>query len=69
MYKANGALFIGHFVGGKAEGPCFYVMKDGSFYRGEMVDNKAHCTNGKFVTKNFNYEGGFKNNQLDGKGK
>ncbi len=43
MYKENGAVFIGHFVSGKAQGPCFYVMKDGSYYKGFMKDNHAEC--------------------------
>ncbi len=34
MYKGNGAFFIGNFVDGKAEGTCFYVMKDGSYFKG-----------------------------------
>jgi hypothetical protein len=41
MYKSNGAYFVGKFEGGKAEGPCFYVLKDGSYYKGDMNDNKA----------------------------
>ena len=70
MYKANGALFIGMFVGGVANGPCFYIMKDGSFYRGKMKNNTAYCEgNGQFVAQSLHYVGGFKNNQFDGKGK
>jgi hypothetical protein len=70
MYKANGALFIGMFVGGVANGPCFYIMKDGSFYRGDMKNNTADCEEkGEFVAQSFQYAGGFKNNQFHGKGK
>lgn len=43
MYKENGAYFIGYFVSGKAEGPCFYIMNNGSYYKGSMKDNKADC--------------------------
>jgi len=41
MYKENGAVFVGKFVSGKAEGPCFYVMKDGSYFQGIMKQNFA----------------------------
>lgn len=69
MYKENGAFFIGNFVSGKAQGPCFYVMKDGSYYRGEMKDNVAECEKGEFVSKDFEYTGGFRDNMFHGKGK
>ena len=69
MYKENGAFFIGNFVSGKAQGLCFYVMKDGSYYKGLMKDNQAECDEGEFVSNSYRYVGGFKNNTFHGKGK
>lgn len=53
MYKENGAVFVGKFVSGKAEGPCFYVMKDGSYFQGIMKQNFAQCENGLFISPTF----------------
>ena len=41
MYKDDGALFIGYFDHGKANGPGRYIFKNGSYYDGEMRDNTA----------------------------
>ena len=68
MYKENGAYFIGNFVSGKANGPCFYAMSNGSFYQGLMKGNNADCENGEFSSKVFEYKGGFKDNLFHGKG-
>lgn len=59
MYKENGSVFIGNFVSGKAEGPCFYVLKDGSYFKGNMKDNHAHCEEGIFISPSYEYSGGF----------
>lgn len=41
MYYQNGNVFIGKFENGKANGPGQFVFSDGSFYHGNMSDNKA----------------------------
>lgn len=41
MYHKDGSLFIGSFVDGIANGMGFYVKSDGSFYKGNIVENKA----------------------------
>lgn len=41
MYYKNGSLFIGKFIEGIANGNGIYLMKDGSYYSGQIVDNKA----------------------------
>ena len=41
MYKEDGALFVGRFSHGKAEGEGLYILKDGSYYEGLFKDNVA----------------------------
>ena len=49
MYKADGSLFVGNFRNGKANGWGYYFTTDGSYYHGNLVDNKSEDTNGKLV--------------------
>lgn len=69
MYHKNGSVFLGKFEHGVANGPGFFVLKDGSFYRGLLANNKTSDDCGFFKSGNFEYEGGFSNNKFDGKGK
>lgn len=47
MYD-NGSVFIGEFIDGKANGPGHYILNDGSYYQGMMVENIAECSHGIF---------------------
>jgi hypothetical protein len=41
MHKADGNLYVGHFVKGKAHGEGVFIEKNGSYYKGNFVDNTA----------------------------
>lgn len=41
MYHKNGSFFVGNFMQGVANGDGFYIKKDGSYYRGRMINNVA----------------------------
>lgn len=66
MYKEDGALFVGRFSHGKAEGEGLYILKDGSYYEGLFKDNVAQCPKGTFCCKDYTYTGAFKNNKFHG---
>ena len=68
MYKGDGALFIGEFDKGKANGPARYIFKNGAYYDGQMVDNVAECSKGYYYSDDLEYRGGFKNNTFHGQG-
>lgn len=68
MFKQNGDLYIGYFNHGKAEGKGVYIFTNGSYYEGEFNNNYAECEQGKFVSEDLNYSGGFKKNTFHGKG-
>ncbi len=55
MYKPDGSLFVGRFTKGKAEGQGLYILANGDYFQGILTDNKADCTNGKFVSSEYNY--------------
>jgi hypothetical protein len=42
MYHKNGAVFVGEFVGGVANGQGHFVKNDGSYYHGRMKNNMAN---------------------------
>jgi hypothetical protein len=69
MYKGDGSLFAGKFVQGRAEGPGLYVLPDGAYFEGGLVDNKAHCDQGRYVNRQLTYEGGFRDNLFSGEGR
>lgn len=57
------------FEKGIANGPAHFVLPDGSYYHGNMENNKAETLHGEFRTgSNYVYEGGFKNNKFHGAG-
>jgi hypothetical protein len=68
MYKSDGSLFVGRFVQGRAEGPGLYVLPDGAYFEGELVDNRAHCDHGRYFNRLLTYEGGFRDNLFSGEG-
>ena len=68
MYKGDGALFIGQFEAGKANGPGRYIFKNGSYYDGQMKSNTAECSKGFYYCDDFEYRGGFKDNTFHGHG-
>ena len=57
MIYNNGSVFIGEFIDGKANGPGHYILPDGSYYHGTMVNNVAECSSAVFETQNFKFEG------------
>jgi hypothetical protein len=69
MFKADGSLFVGHFVDGKAEGDGLFIFKDGSYFEGKLHENMTDCMQGKYYSKDLKYEGGFKANTFNGEGK
>lgn len=53
----------------KAKGPeCLFVLRDGSYYLGGVLQNKRNGK-GKFVDKNYTYEGEWLNNLPHGHAK
>lgn len=42
IYYKNGSIFIGSFKEGKALGEAHYFWPDGSYYKGNVTDNKAN---------------------------
>ena len=69
MYKNDGSVFLGYFNHGKALGNGIYILKDGSYFEGELVDNIADCLNGVYYCASYTYQGSFKGNQFHGEGK
>ena len=55
MYYPSGAVFVGKFVNGVAEGEAHYILANGSFYTGKMKENKAEDENGYFKSQNLVY--------------
>jgi hypothetical protein len=43
MYKIDGSFFIGTFQKGKAAGKGLYIMKNGSYFEGTLINNIADC--------------------------
>lgn len=41
MYKADGSLYVGHFLHGKAEGEGLFLSPDGLVYYGNFHNNRA----------------------------
>jgi hypothetical protein len=41
MYRSDGSVYIGQFNNGTANGNGIYILPDGTYYEGFMVDNKA----------------------------
>ena len=68
MYKSNGALFIGNFDHGKAQGKGVFIFDNGSYYKGDFYRNKAESEEGTFESEQLTYTGGFRDNKFDGKG-
>ena len=64
----NGEIYEGKFINGKLNGKGFYKNKNGDYYNGEYING---LKNGKGKEKNceFEYEGDYKNNKLNGIGK
>lgn len=50
MYYRNGSVFIGQFTSGVANGFGHYVFADGSYYDGDMVNNRAETNEGEFYS-------------------
>lgn len=69
MYKSDGSFFIGKFEEGRAQGAGLYVLPDGAYFEGELLDNCAHCERGRYVNHLLTYEGGFKDNLFSGEGR
>ncbi len=55
MYKLDGSIFIGKFVVGHAEGLGLFVLEDGAYFEGELLNNKAECNSGKYSNRLFRY--------------
>jgi hypothetical protein len=55
MYKLDGSIFIGKFVMGHAEGLGLFVLEDGAYFEGELLNNKAECNSGKYSNRLFRY--------------
>lgn len=68
MYYANGNVFLGQFINGRANGQGHYVFTDGSYYHGYMKDNQADTDDGEYTSDEIVYKGGFKDNMFHGKG-
>jgi hypothetical protein len=68
MYHKSGSVFIGQFKNGKAEGRGHFVETDGSYYQGKLRNNMANDTEGYYWTPNFEYRGGFVDNEIEGEG-
>ena len=70
MYYLNGAVFVGQFSNGRANGPAHYVLPDGSYYSGMVKNNTAEDDNGYYESQSgeFVYRGGIKNNVFEGVG-
>jgi hypothetical protein len=68
LYKKDGAVYIGHFALGKAEGEGLFIFTDGSYFEGEMKNNVAETSKGHFRNANIKYNGGFRNNVFHGAG-
>lgn len=62
MFYPSGALLIGHFDHGMANGPQHYVWPNGSYYTGLMKNNKGNDENGTYCCGNFMYIGSINNN-------
>ena len=70
MYYLNGAVFVGKFSNGRADGPAHYLLPDGSFYRGQVKNNVAEDIDGYYesAVEGIIYRGGVKNNLFEGEG-
>lgn len=63
------SYFKGYFCEMKAKGPeCLFVLKDGSYYLGGVLHNKRNGK-GKFIDKNYTFEGEWLNNLPHGNAK
>jgi hypothetical protein len=52
----------------RSSSPGLYVLPDGAYFEGELVDNRAHCDHGRYVNRLLTYEGGFRDNLFSGRG-
>ncbi len=66
LIKRNGSTLIGKFSKGLAQGESFFIYHNGSYYKGNMVDNMANDTKGFFYSVDMTYLGGFFNNSFHG---
>lgn len=65
---ANGTIYEGYFVNGKANGKGKVSYKDGGSYVGDLIDGKMEGR-GVFLSANGNtYDGGWSNNLRSGQG-
>ena len=54
----SGAILHGTFEDGVVEGPdCLFIMESGSYYRGNMVNNRMHGKGSLVDPNNHSYEG------------
>ena len=66
--RVNGDVFEGRFVDGAIYGKGINQNKKGNVYVGEFLDNKRHGR-GELKTSKVHYEGEFKYDKFNGKGK
>lgn len=55
MYHHNGNFFIGEFSKGMANGKGHFIKSDGTWYRGNFINNKANDTKGQYKSKSLFY--------------
>jgi hypothetical protein len=66
--RRNGEVLEGRFTNGKVNGKGIFITKKGNKYVGDILNNRLHGK-GKLTTRNIQYAGDFKYNQMDGIGK
>ena len=67
LYR-NGDIYEGKYIDGKIKGKGIFRNKEGNIYKGDFYNDKREGK-GDLITDKYHYNGEFKNNMLNGKGK